>query len=137
MRYTKLGRTGLHISAITLDCGNFSGIGSAPAFIGKGDNDKGLSRQHILRQVECSLQRLGVDHIDMYMMHEPDPATPLEKAIRAMDDLALAWMLVNPLITSPIIGPRKPAHFQPMKEALALQLTTAERDALTVLFPGL
>ena len=327
MRYTKLGRTGLHISAITLGCGNFGGIGSAPAFIGKGENDKaafavmdtawemgitsfdtadaygggrsetaigkwlkrkgtavrdqlvltskvfnpvgdgpndrGLSRRHILRQVECSLQRLGVDHIDMYMMHEPDPATPLEETIRAMDDLvrqgkvhyigasnmpawrmtralwisdklnlhrfewvqngyslmdraddremlplcadqclgytpfsplaggwltgkymsssdfvkgsrmamrsdpyqkfvnqktfealarfkaeadqrgvsmaglALAWMLGNPQITSPIIGPRKPAHFQPVKEALELQLTAPERDALTALFPGL
>ncbi len=55
--------------------------------VGDGPNDRGLSRRHILRQVERSLQRLGVDHIDMYLMHEPDPTTPLEETVRAMDDL--------------------------------------------------
>lgn len=326
MRYTNLGRTGLQISVIGLGCGNFGGIGSSPAFFGKGDteeeafaimdtawemginnfdtadaygggrsetaigkwlktkgaevrdnliitskvfnrvadgpNNMGLSRRHILRQVERSLQRLGVDHIDMYLMHEPDPTTPLEETLHAMDDLvrqgkvhyigasnmpawlmtkalwisdkynlhrfewvqnsysllertddrevlplvadqglgytpfsplaggwltgkyksaadftessrmgmrpepyqklinqnvfdglakfkaeadkrgvsmgglAIAWLLSNPLITAPIIGPRKPAHFQPVKEALELNLTATERDELTALFPG-
>ena len=326
MHYTNLGRTGLQISVIGLGCGNFGGIGSSPAFFGKGDteeeafaimdtawemginnfdtadaygggrsetaigkwlktkgadvrdnliitskvfnrvadgpNNMGLSRRHILRQVERSLQRLGVDHIDMYLMHEPDPSTPLEETIHAMDDLvrqgkvhyigasnmpgwlmtkalwisdkynlhrfewvqnsysllertddreilplvadqglgytpfsplaggwltgkyqsaddftassrmgmrpepyqklinqnvfdglakfkaeadkrgvsmgglAIAWLLSNPLITAPIIGPRKPAHFQPVKEALELNLTPTERDELTALFPG-
>jgi aryl-alcohol dehydrogenase-like predicted oxidoreductase len=230
--------------------------------VAEGPNNMGLSRRHIMRQVERSLARLGVDHIDMYMMHEPDPVTPLEETLRALDDLvrqgkvlyigasnmpawlmakalwmsdknhlhrfewvqnsyslmerhderemlplcadqglgytpfsplaggwltgkyrsmsdfpegsrmsmrsepyqkylnqatfdgltafraeaaargvsmgglALAWMMANPLITSPIIGPRKPEHFQPVKEALDLHLTVAERDALTALFPN-
>ena len=208
------------------------------------------------------MQRLGVDHIDMYLMHEPDPTTPLEETVRAMDDLvrqgkvhyigasnmpgwlmakalwisdkynlhrfewvqnsysllernddrevlplcadqglgytpfsplaggwltgkyqsaadftegsrmgmrpepykklvnqstfdglakfkaeadkrgvsmgglAIAWLLSNPLVTAPIIGPRKPSHFQPVREALDLHLTTEERDELTALFPG-
>ena len=326
VRYTNLGRTGLQISVIGLGCGNFGGIGSSPAFFGKGEseeeafaimdtawemginnfdtadaygggrsetaigkwlkgkgasvrdqliltskvfnpvgdgpNDRGLSRRHILRQVERSLQRLGVDHIDMYLMHEPDPTTPLEETIRAMDDLvrqgkvhyigasnmpgwlmakalwisdkynlhrfewvqnsysllertddrevlplcadqglgytpfsplaggwltgkyqsasdfpegsrmtlrpepyqkllnqstfdglakfkaeadkrgvsmgalAIGWLLSNPLVTAPIIGPRKPSHFQPVREALDLRLTAEERDELTALFPG-
>lgn len=151
MLYRKLGRTGLKISTIGLGCGNFGGIGSAPAFFGKGEteaeafalmdqawdmginffdtadaygggrsetyigrwlkakgssvrdqlilsskvfnrvgdgpNDWGLSRRHIMRQIEASLTRLGVDHLDMYLIHEPDPTTPLEETLRALDDL--------------------------------------------------
>ena len=151
MEYKHLGRTGLKVSAVGLGCGNFGGIGSAPAFFGKGEteaealalmdaawemginffdtadaygggrsetyigrwlqakgarardqlilsskvfnpvgdgpNDWGLSRRHILRQVEASLGRLGTDHLDLYLMHEPDPATPLDETLRAMDDL--------------------------------------------------
>ncbi|MBI3761249.1 MAG: aldo/keto reductase [Chloroflexi bacterium] len=152
MEYKNLGRTGLRISAVGLGCGNFGGIGSAPAFFGKGEteeeafalmdtacemginwfdtanaygggrsetyignwlkakgsrvrdqlvlsskvfnpvgdgpNDWGLSRRHIMGQIDASLTRLNTDHLDMYLTHEtPDPATPLEETLRAMDDL--------------------------------------------------
>ena len=151
MEYKKLGRTGLKISSIGLGCGNFGGIGSAPAFFGKGEteaeafalmdkawdmglnffdtadaygggrsetfigkwlkakgssvrdqlilsskvfnpvgagpNDWGLSRRHIMRQIEASLTRLGVDYLDMYLIHEPDPTTPLEETLRTLADL--------------------------------------------------
>lgn len=327
MRYTNLGRTGLKVSVVGLGCGNFGGIGSAPAFFGKGEteeeafalmdaawelginffdtadaygggrsetyignwlrskgdsvrdqlivsskvfnpvgegvNDYGLSRRHIFRQVEASLRRLGVDHLDMYLIHEPDPQTPLEETLRALDDLihqgmvhyigasnmpgwlmtkalwisdkynlrrfewvqnsysllerrdeaevlplcadqglgytpfsplaggwltgkyqsaadfpagsrmtlrpepysrylndatfdglaqfkaeaerrgvsmsglALAWVMSHPLVTAPIIGPRKLAHLDPVREALSLELTADERDELTKLFAHL
>ena len=326
MRYTNLGRTGLKVSVVGLGCGNFGGIGSAPAFFGKGEteeeafalmdaawelginffdtadaygggrsetwignwlkakgsavrdqiivsskvfnpvgegpNDRGLSRRHIFWQVDSSLRRLGVDHLDMYLIHEPDPQTPLEETLRALDDLirsgkvhyigasnmsgwlmakalwisdkynlhrfewvqnsyslmdrmdeltilplcadqqlgytpfsplaggwltgkyqsaadfpegsrmtlrpepyfrflneetfqgleqfkaeaaqrgvsmgglALAWVMSNPLVTAPIIGPRKVLHFEPVREALALSLTAEERDDLSKLFPN-
>jgi len=55
--------------------------------VGDGPNDWGLSRRHIMRQIEASLSRLGVDHLDMYLIHEPDPTTPLEETLRALDDL--------------------------------------------------
>ena len=151
MEYRQLGHSGLRISAIILGCGNFGGVGSAPAFFGKGEseeealalmdvawemginvfdtanaygggrsenaigkwlkekgsrvrdqlvlsskvfnpvgdapNDWGLSRRHILSQVEASLTRLGSDHLDLYLMHEPDPSTPLDETLRALDDL--------------------------------------------------
>lgn len=58
--------------------------------IGPGPNDTGLSRYHILREVERSLRRLDTDHIDVYLVHAFDPTTPLEETIRALDDLVCA-----------------------------------------------
>ncbi len=55
--------------------------------IGKGVNDRGLSRYHIIREVENSLKRLQTDYIDLYYAHMPDHDTPLEETLRAMDDL--------------------------------------------------
>jgi aryl-alcohol dehydrogenase-like predicted oxidoreductase len=55
--------------------------------VGEGPNDRGLSRRHILRQVDASLTRLQTDRLDMYLIHEPDPETPLEETLRALDDL--------------------------------------------------
>jgi len=50
-------------------------------------NDRGASRQHILRGVENSLQRLGVETIDLYQIHRWDDKTPIEETLRALDDL--------------------------------------------------
>lgn len=55
--------------------------------IGQGPNDSGLSRYHIMREVERSLARLNTDHIDVYLIHAPDATTPQEETIRALDDL--------------------------------------------------
>ncbi len=55
--------------------------------VGQGPNDAGCSRYHILREVENSLKRLGLDHIDLYYLHQYDYTTPLEESLRAMDDL--------------------------------------------------
>lgn len=326
MRYKQLGRTGLRVSAVGLGCGNFGGVGSAPAFFGKGEtqaeafalmnkawdiglnffdtadaygggrsetyigqwlktkgsrvrdqlllsskvfnpvgdgpNDWGLSRRHILRQVEATLRRLGVDHVDMYLIHEPDPTTPLDETLRALDDLihqgkvryigasnmpawlmtralwisdkhnlhrfewvqnsyslldradekemfplvedqrlgytpfsplaggwltgkyqqnrpfppgsrmtlrpepyrnflnqqtfaklaalqdyaaqrgvsmaalALAWVMAHPLVTAPIVGPRRLEHFEPVEQALELTLTPEERQKITGIITG-
>ncbi len=151
MQYRRLGSTGLEISRLILGCGNFGGVGSAPAFFGMGENeaqacelmdrawdagitvfdtadaygggrseafigrwlkakgshvrdhlilsskvfnpvgpgpdDRGLSRRHILRQIDASLGRLQTDRLDMYLTHEPDPDTPLEETLEALDSL--------------------------------------------------
>ncbi len=49
-------------------------------------NQSGLSRYHIMSQVEESLRRLGTDRIDVYYLHRPDLTTPIEESLRAMDD---------------------------------------------------
>ena len=55
--------------------------------VGPGPNDRGLSRRHILRQIDASLSRLRTDRLDMYLIHEPDPETPLEETLDALDTI--------------------------------------------------
>ena len=55
--------------------------------MGEGPNERGASRYHINREIDGSLRRLQTDCIDVYYIHIPDPTTPLEETLRAMDDL--------------------------------------------------
>jgi aryl-alcohol dehydrogenase-like predicted oxidoreductase len=55
-----------------------------------GPNGGGASRAHIIHACENSLKRLGLDHVDLYMLHMFDPVTPLDETLRAMDDLVRA-----------------------------------------------
>jgi aryl-alcohol dehydrogenase-like predicted oxidoreductase len=52
--------------------------------------DQGLSRRHVLSAVDDSLRRLQSDWIDLYQLHRPDPATPIEETLSALDDLVHA-----------------------------------------------
>jgi aryl-alcohol dehydrogenase-like predicted oxidoreductase len=138
------------LNRIVLGCGNFGGIGSAPAFFGQGESedeafaimdaawergihafdtadaygggrsetwvgrwlaerghrpalttkvfhsvvgdpgDRGLSRERILRQIDGSLERLGVEQVDTYLIHEPDPDTPITETVGALGELVEA-----------------------------------------------
>ncbi|MCP4644498.1 MAG: aldo/keto reductase [bacterium] len=62
--------------------------------MGDGPNDRGLSAKHIKEQCDASLKRLGMDYVDCYMCHRPDPSTPLEETIRAMEDLIRAGKVI-------------------------------------------
>ncbi|MFH1567907.1 MAG: aldo/keto reductase [Gemmatimonadota bacterium] len=55
--------------------------------MGQGPNDRGLSRFHIMRELERSLKRLQTSHVDLYLLHAFDGDTPLDETLRAMDDL--------------------------------------------------
>ena len=139
-----LGRSGLTISRVALGCGNFGGVGSAPAFFGQGlmqdqafelmdaawefglthfdtadaygggrseraigrwiasrgvrpqlttktynpmqaGADHGLRPERIARQLRMSLERLGVDQVELYLAHEFDPDVPLAESFGALD----------------------------------------------------
>lgn len=58
--------------------------------MGEGPNDWGNSRRHIIAQCEASLKRLGTDYIDLYQVHRPQPAIPIDETLRALDDLIRA-----------------------------------------------
>ncbi len=153
MEQREIGRSGISVSRVILGCGNFGGIGSAPALFGKGiprreadrimdaawelgittfdtadaygggrsetwigewlaskgsavrdaitietktfnpvaeGADRGLARRRILRQVETSLARLGLERIPLYMAHDHDPDTPAEETLAAFDELVRA-----------------------------------------------
>lgn len=57
---------------------------------GDGPNDTGLSRKHIMTQIDQTLRRLQTDYVDLYQMHCWDSSTPLEETLRALDDLVQA-----------------------------------------------
>ena len=116
MKYSVLGSSGVKVSRICLGTATFDRPGApaaadrAPAerilgdalrgrrdevviatksngVVGHGINDRGLSRRHVIRQVETSLRRLQTDYIDLYYAHDPDPDTPLEQTLAVYDDL--------------------------------------------------
>jgi aryl-alcohol dehydrogenase-like predicted oxidoreductase len=149
----ELGRSRISVSRIILGCGNFGGVGSAPALFGQGipheeaprimdaawelgittfdtadaygggrsetwigewlatkrsdvrdriviqtktfnpmdvGHDRGLSAHRIERQVETSLERLGLERVPLYMAHAPDAETPVEETLSAFDGLVRA-----------------------------------------------
>ncbi len=54
---------------------------------GEGPNDRGLSRKHIFEACRNSIRRLQLDYLDLFFCHRPDPNTPIEETVRAIDDL--------------------------------------------------
>lgn len=52
-----------------------------------GENGYGLSRKHILASIDASLQRLGLDYVDLYQIHRWDPQTPIEETMEALHDV--------------------------------------------------
>ena len=57
---------------------------------GKGPNDKGSSRFHLIEALDASLRRLQTDHVDIYFMHGFDALTPVDETLRALDDMVRA-----------------------------------------------
>jgi aryl-alcohol dehydrogenase-like predicted oxidoreductase len=58
--------------------------------MGPGENDRGLSRKHILAGLDASLQRLDMDYVDLYQIHRWDYRTPIEETMQALDDVVRA-----------------------------------------------
>jgi aryl-alcohol dehydrogenase-like predicted oxidoreductase len=147
METRKLGGSGIEVTRIALGCGNFGGIGSAPAFFDQGENrdeafaimdaawdlgirlfdtaasygggrserwigewlrergrlpvietkvfhsvtgdpaDQGLAPERIRRELAGSLERLGLERVELYLIHAQDPDTPVELTLGALDEL--------------------------------------------------
>ena len=98
---------------------------------GKGPNDAGLSRFHLIEACEASLKRLDTDHIDIYQVHEWDGHTPVEETLETLDDLVRAgkvryigcsnytsWQLMKSLAASRELG-LKPYVCQQIHYSLA------------------
>lgn len=104
----RLARTALDHGVILFDTADSYGAGASETTLGRalrgvrdqvvvatkvrwptgdGPNDRGASRVHIRRAVDASLRRLGTDRIDLYQVHAPDPVTPIEETLAALDDL--------------------------------------------------
>jgi 1-deoxyxylulose-5-phosphate synthase len=55
-----------------------------------GENGRGLSRKHVLASIDASLERLGLDYVDLYQIHRWDPLTPIEETMEALHDVVKA-----------------------------------------------
>src|SRR5208282_725691 len=115
---------------------------NANVFMGKpvGPNEWGLSRKHIMDEVESSLRRLQTDYIDLYQVHSWDFETPVEETLRALDDLVhrgkvrylgasnfTAWQLMKSLWVSDKAGVARFDSLQPQYSLISREI---ERELL-------
>ncbi len=88
--------------------------------------DHGNSRKHVLDAIDASLRRLGTDYVDLYQLHGPDPATPIDETLRALEDVVrsgkaryvgcsnfLAWRVARALGRSEALGVARFVSVQP------------------------
>jgi aryl-alcohol dehydrogenase-like predicted oxidoreductase len=105
-----------------------------------GPNEWGLSRGHIMAEVENSLRRLQLDYIDLYQVHAWDYETPIEETMRALDDLVhagkvrylgasnfTAWQLMKSLWVSDKAGVARFDSLQPQYSLISREI---ERELL-------
>src|SRR5215471_12330581 len=103
----------------------------------------GASRRYVMRAVEASLRRLRTDWIDLYQLHQPDPLTPIEETLRALDDLVRqgkvryignstlpAWQVVEAQWTSKHFGLH---HFISCQEEYSLLARDLDGEMMPVL----
>src|ERR1700733_12931796 len=111
--------------------------------VGKGPNDIGASRGHIMDSIERSLERLQTDHIDLYQIHAQDSVTPVEETMRALDDLVSrglvryvgcsnwqAWKIMKAL---GIAEHRGLARFETLQAYYSIAGRDLERDIVPML----
>ena len=89
--------------------------------MGPGANDWGLSRKHIVEQLDRSRKNMGLDYLDMYFCHRPDPTTPIEETMQALSDMVAAGKILyygvsvwTPVQITEAVAVTKELHLRPM-----------------------
>jgi aryl-alcohol dehydrogenase-like predicted oxidoreductase len=100
-----------------------------------GKNKRGGSRRWILKAAEDSLRRLGTDHIDLYQMHRPDPATDIEESLSALTDLQRAGKVLY--IGSSTFSAAEIVEAQWAAERRTLTRFAAEQPPYSILTRGI
>lgn len=101
-----------------------------------GDRERsGLSRRWIVQACDDSLRRLGVDHVDLYQMHRPDPSTPIDETLAAMDELVTAGK-VRAIGTS-TFSPAQIDEVQRVAGELGVARPTSEQPPYSALARGI
>jgi aryl-alcohol dehydrogenase-like predicted oxidoreductase len=103
--------------------------------MGRDANDAGLSRRHLRRALRGSLQRLGVEHVDLYQVHSWDPLTPLEETVAAVGEEIRSglvsywglsnytgWQLATACATADALAVPRPVTLQPQYNLLAREI---------------
>jgi aryl-alcohol dehydrogenase-like predicted oxidoreductase len=103
--------------------------------MGEGPNDVGLSRRHLRQALDASLERLGVDHVDLYQVHAFDPHTPLEETLGFLDDAVTAgkiayvglsnytgWQVQKVVDLAEFRGLARPVTLQPQYNLLVREI---------------
>jgi len=95
------GRAEEILGTLINDCRDQVVITSKCSFpTGRGLNDRGLSRYHLVRAVEASLRRLQTDRIDIYYLHHFDENTALEESLRTLNDLVAQGKILYPALSN-------------------------------------
>ncbi len=89
--------------------------------MGEGANDWGLSRKHIVEQLDKTLANLGVDYVDLYFCHRFDPTTPIEETMQVLSDLVAAGKILyygvsewSPVQLTQALAAIKELHLRPL-----------------------
>lgn len=111
--------------------------------VGDRPNDRGLSRYHIFREIERTLKRLQMDHVDLLQTHRWDYDTPVEETLTAFDDLIhagkilyiggstmYAWQFAKAIFTSRLLGI---SEFVSMQDQYNLCYREEEREVIPLL----
>ena len=98
-------------------------------------DERGLSRRWIVQECEASLRRLGTDHVDLLQMHRPDPGTPIDETLGALDDLVRAGK-VRAIGTSTFPAPLLEALHARAGE-LGVARPTSEQPPYSILTRGI